>query len=125
MPVFLASQRLKPFINKELELEPSKPILYQRESKTFSGYPAKLLFQICDVWLRAREAGELQEQQKGRAYNAELLMRGLAHVGIEALVDEATGYQYVRARDALEKILEEFITNELRKWVKTFGSVSV
>ena len=37
-----------------------------------------------------------------------------------ALVDEATGYQYDRARNALEKILEEFINNELRKWIKTF-----
>jgi P63C domain len=34
--------------------------------------------------------------------------------------DEATGYQDVRARNALEKILEKFISEELRKWVKTF-----
>jgi hypothetical protein len=34
--------------------------------------------------------------------------------------DEATGYQDVRARNALEMILEKFISEELRKWVKTF-----
>ena len=47
-------------------------------------------------------------------------MRGLAAVGIIALVDEATGYQEVRARDALAKILEEFIAKELQIYVQTF-----
>lgn len=48
------------------------------------------------------------------------LKRGLAHVGIIALVDEATGYQDDRAKDALAKILEQFIAKELRPYVKTF-----
>ena len=47
-------------------------------------------------------------------------MRGLAHVGIIALVDEATGYQEVRAKDALARILEAFIAKELQAWVHTF-----
>ena len=47
-------------------------------------------------------------------------MRGFARVGIIALVDEATGYQEFRAREALEEILQKFISNELMKWVKTF-----
>ena len=47
-------------------------------------------------------------------------MRGLAHTGIIALVDEATGYQADRARDALAKILEPFIDKELQPWVQTF-----
>src|SRR5262249_10562434 len=37
-----------------------------------------------------------------------------------ALVDEATGYQEIRERDALAKILERFVAKELRPWVKTF-----
>jgi hypothetical protein len=51
---------------------------------------------------------------------ADILMRGLANVGIIGLVDEATGYQRYRARDALAKILEEFIAKELRPYVRTF-----
>ena len=47
-------------------------------------------------------------------------MRGLAHVGIIALVDEATGFQHDRARGALAKILEAFIADELGKWAKRF-----
>ncbi len=48
------------------------------------------------------------------------MLRGLAHVGIIGLVDEATGYQDARAKDALAKILEAFVAKELKKWVSTF-----
>ncbi len=44
----------------------------------------------------------------------------LGHYRIVALVDEATGYQYARARDALEKILERYISEHLVKWAKRF-----
>jgi hypothetical protein len=47
-------------------------------------------------------------------------MRALARVGITALVDEATGYQEVRDRLALQKILEKYITDEWAKWSRTF-----
>jgi hypothetical protein len=54
------------------------------------------------------------------ARQAELLVRGLARVGIIARVDEATGYQEVRAKTALVEILEAFIATELQPWVSTF-----
>ncbi len=41
-------------------------------------------------------------------------------MGIIALVDEATGYQDLRAKNALAKILEAFIAKELQAWVYTF-----
>ena len=37
-----------------------------------------------------------------------------------ALVDQATGYQYERAEDALQIKLRAFIADELRAWEKTF-----
>ena len=46
------------------------------------------------------------KRQLETAQQAEIIMRGLAHIGIIALVDEATGYQRDRASDALSKILE-------------------
>jgi hypothetical protein len=84
------------------------------------GFRAELLPLVCDVYLAARHAEKLTDGQKPTAIKAEILMRALAHVGIIALVDEATGYQDARARDALARILEAFVTKELRKWVSTF-----
>jgi hypothetical protein len=51
---------------------------------------------------------------------ADILMRALAHVGIIAIVDEATGYQQERARDELNQILQAYISAELLPWTKRF-----
>ena len=121
IPVFLAPPRLKPFIDKLLDAEPLlSPIQYVDGKKIVTGYDARILPIACDIWLRAREAGVLQAQQMDKAQKAEILMRGLAHVGILALVDEATGYQSIRAKDALAKILEAFVAKELQPYVKRF-----
>lgn len=122
IPVFLAPGQLKPFIDNELGNELLLPIEYVDGNKIVTGYDARVLPIVCDIWLKAREAGALQKQQLDKAQKAEILMRGLAHVGIIALVDEATGYQSVRAKDALAQILEAFIAKELQPWVKTFPS---
>lgn len=72
------------------------------------------------MYLDARAAGKLNTKQQSVAAAAEVLARGLARVGIIALVDEATGYQEVRARDELRRILEKYVQAEFRPWLKTF-----
>ncbi len=67
------------------------------------------------------ENGRLvRARQKQIAQKAKFLMRALAHVGIIALVDEATGYQEVRDRLALQQILDKFLRKELAAWAKCF-----
>lgn len=82
-----------------------------------TGYDATILPNICDAVLAARDAGALRTDQLHIAKQCEILVRGLARVGIIALVDEATGYQRDRTKDALAKILEAFIDKELQPWV--------
>lgn len=85
------------------------------------GYEATILADICDVVLEARNTpGALSKNQQHYADRCEVLVRSFAKVGIIALVDEATGYQADRERDALAVILERFIAVELQRWVKTF-----
>lgn len=88
--------------------------------RTAIGNPAVLLTDICRVVLSARRAGILMPRQAHIAQRCELLMEGLAEVGIIALVDEATGYQEIREQRALATILEKFIAKELQPWTKTF-----
>jgi hypothetical protein len=118
--MFLAPGNLKPFISQELFDGPLTPIQYRDGQRTVIGFDAEILPAVCDVWLRAREADALQEQQKDKAQKAEMLMRGLAKVGIVALVDEATGYQEIRPRDALQQYLEMVLRKELAAWSKRF-----
>lgn len=84
------------------------------------GYQATALPKICEVMLQARDAQALHVTQIPLAKKAEILMRGLAHVGIIALVDEATGFQEIRDRLALQAILDKYLTDEWAKWTKTF-----
>ena len=49
-----------------------------------------------------------------------MLMRALAHVGIIALVDEATGYQDQREKDELRSILKAYISEDLLPWTERF-----
>lgn len=86
------------------------------------GFEATILADICDVVLLARKNGVLQQQQMHIADQCEILVRGFARVGIIALIDEATGYQRDRAKDALSKILEAYVAKELQPWVHTFPS---
>ncbi len=120
MPVFMNSTRLEPFILQAFGDEPIQRISYKSGRKTAVGYPASSLPKICEVWLKARDAGALQKQQLSRALQADLLMRGLAHIGIVALVDEATGYQDERDKDSLHKLLEVYLTEERLTWAKRF-----
>jgi hypothetical protein len=120
IPIFLAPQNIRSFISKDLEDGPLKPISYRNGRQMFVGYDATVLRAICEVWLSARRAGALQDQQMERAYKAELLIRGLADIGILSLVDEATGYQEERAKDELQKILSAYISPSLLPWAERF-----
>lgn len=92
-----------------------------RGGRPVYGFEATILADICDVVLAARkQGGILQPQQAHIAEQCELLVRGFARVGIIALVDEATGYQKDRARDALAQILEKFVAKELQPYVRAF-----
>ena len=120
MPVFMASNNLKLFISNDLHIGLTNPIRYRVGKTIAQGFPAELLPEICDVWLKARDEGVLSSQQLRKCKQVDVLMRGLAHVGIIALVDEATGYQYQRDRDELNRILEAYIAKELLPWSKRF-----
>lgn len=85
-----------------------------------NGYEATVLVEICDLYLRARAEGLLKISQKKLAVQAEIVMRACAKVGIIALIDEATGYQRIRAKNALRLKLQAFIADELQEWARMF-----
>lgn len=122
LPFFMNAKTLFPFISEELLLLARSPIQYQQTKGggLAHGISASALPQVCEVWLRARDAGVLTKSQLPVAARAEMIMRGLAHVGITALVDEATGYQDVRDRQALQAILDQYLRKELAAWAKRF-----
>lgn len=121
LQLFASRKSINPYISNELAQRFANPIDFiTSEGNRAKGFEATLLHDICEAVLKARQAGGLQKQQLGIATKCEILVRGFARVGIVALVDEATGYQRDREKDALAKILEAFIAKELQPWIQTF-----
>jgi len=121
-PHFLAFKSLEPFIAKHLGSLQSITVKYRTEKgKPAHGIKADIIPRICEIWMDADEHNALVgRRQKLVVAKAKIMMRALAHTGIVALVDEVTGYQDIRAKDALAVILEKFIAKELQAWTSTF-----
>ncbi len=122
LPIFLAYERLKPFIDAELSASLSSPIEYipKHGGRSALGIDAELVPDVCDVSVKARDAEVLTEHQERIADHAYILIRGLAHIGIAALVDEATEYQPIRDKEALQQILDKYLRKEYAAWAKRF-----
>lgn len=120
VPPFLAANNLRAYITPKLR-EKWAAVRYRTVNGVMAyGYRAEILPEVCEVYLSADDDGVLLHNQRATAVASNILMRGLARVGIVALVDEATGYQESRARFALQAILAEYVSEALRPWVKTF-----
>ena len=121
IPTFMDAKNLQPLITQDLRDVINKIEYIGKNGKTQSGFDANILPLVSDLYLRAREKGVIKtESQLQTAQKAEILVRSLAKVGMTALVDEATGYQYERERFELQKIISAYVNDELLKWQKMF-----
>jgi hypothetical protein len=127
---YLRSQNLKPYIDKDFTVARmvsfSLPEVEQlgREVK---GLPTDLMIEVCRGLVTALEASQrnppevkLTPRQISMAIKASMFLVACAKVGLDALVDEATGYQEFRDRDALTVKLRAYLEKEMRKWERTF-----
>lgn len=119
-PNFIDAKNLDPFVKGEIIefLEPIEYLSLSGHKRT--GYRAELLPLVCKVYASARDAGALNPGQKTAAQFAEALLKGFEKIGIISLVDDATGYTKVRARDELQAILAAYVSAELLPWAKRF-----
>lgn len=112
---------LQPLILEAKEAGRFEPVKMTYKGQVIHGYKADALADICVLMVDAQAAGLLKTQrQKLIGERAAKLLGAFARVGLTALIDEATGFHYVKARTALDVILTKFIQRDLRKWVKTF-----
>lgn len=122
VPEFLSAVNLRPYISTELreKLENTIEFRGMHGGSHSYGYAADILNLICDAILDARAAGVLRPNQLRVAGAAEALMRAFSKVGVIALIDEATGYQADRASEELQRLVEAYVVEDMRPWVKLF-----
>src|SRR6266540_4136768 len=107
---YLSQKSLQPFIYKGKKVDHYDPIICYDGEQKIHGYEATLLVDFCDGMLEARKSRKLSSlRQETIAEQCEILMRSFAKVGIIALIDEATGYQYERERFELNKVFKLLI----------------
>jgi hypothetical protein len=124
-PFFLQAEVLKPFISEDLAMSTTPVFFRTMGGAKGVGYDARLLPRVANVYLAYRdwlaaEKKPIPTQHKHIIKACDVLVRGLAEVGIIALVDAATGYEKVRDRDALQAILDQFLRKEFAAWAKRF-----
>ncbi|MDP2730246.1 MAG: P63C domain-containing protein [Dehalococcoidales bacterium] len=120
-PSYISAGYLQDYVTDELKKKLEQPIMYiNKNGRLTTGVNATVLPEICDVWITAKEKGALNEEQAKTAERAYMLMKGFATVGIIALVDEATGYQEIRDRIALQEILDKYLLDYKAAWAKRF-----
>lgn len=127
---YLGVSSLKPFINMDLVLEGFVAFrLPEVEGleRDVKGLPADRVIDVCRGFVSALEATiaqpkqhKLTARQMQMAMKASMMLSACAKVGLDALIDEATGYQYDRAEDALQVKLRAYLEKEMRKWEPTF-----
>jgi len=85
------------------------------------GQEATTLIDLCELILKCRDADLLVgEHQENMAASADVIIRAFAKVGIIAVIDEVTGYQDVRDRDELQKILAAYIAPHFMPYTSRF-----
>lgn len=121
LEAYLRTSAIKPRLSANIAdqmIEFSIPTVVNRITK---GMPADTFIEICRAFVSARNEGLLSsEAQLTMAIKADMFLGACAKTGLDALIDEVTGYQYERAQDALRLKLNLYLEQEMRKWEKTF-----
>lgn len=125
---YLGVNNLKPYIDLEGVVDRMIPFRLPEVEGTgneVKGLLSDCVIDVCTGYTKALEAHnrneiQLTASQLNQALRATAFLAACAKVGLDALIDEATGYQYIRSADALQVKLKAYLEEEMRKWEPTF-----
>lgn len=122
LPVFLSAKNISANLNKDFAEKVGRRRLYRekRGGAPAFGIEASLLPKICNVYLKLRDEDKLVPSQVPLSMQAEILVRGLAEIGIIALVDEATGYIEEKRKEEYRELFQAFIREQAREYESEF-----
>lgn len=91
----------------------------------FYPFDGELFVDVCKAYVIAQKDGifdssQTMDTQHEVADKLLSIMSAFAKVGIVALIDEITGYQYDREKDELQKLLATYVREEYLPWTRRF-----
>ena len=118
---YVGAGALKEYIPSDLADKMIEFSIEEVKNKTVRGIEAETFIEICQGYVKALgDEALVTESQTEMAWKASAFLAACATVGLIALIDEATGYQYDRTQDALRVKLKAFLEEQMRPWEKTF-----
>jgi hypothetical protein len=117
--LFASRGRIKPYVSKDLHERIANPIRFWIGKNIAHGFESDTLIELAEAVIMADNAGVLQKQQSGIAFQCRVITSSLTRIGLIALIDEATGYQKKRDSDELQQILTAYLLPEHRPWMQT------
>ncbi len=120
LPIFITANNLTPYLTAEIRSTLSEISYKLPNGQKVTGFKSTALPEACKVYLEARKDEVLTKQQLSIAASCQVMLMAFAKVGLDALIDEATGYQTVRDKNAMQLLLEKYVNAEIREWVKRF-----
>lgn len=113
----ISGQNVRSEIPDELAEKLAKPVIFRAFNGDLAhGYEAGVLIDVCQALIEARNKDLLTARQIFLAIQSEIIIRACAKVGINALIDEATGYSDNKRKDEYRKLFQEFLRDEAAQW---------
>lgn len=122
IPSFLNDNHVMPYVKNVFPDGIDMPVKYisKKGRSIYSGYNAKILPLICEVYLQANAAGALTNSHKACLETSKLFTKAFSKKPIADLIDEATGYHTYKAYYELERLLSQHIHGDLLPWTSVF-----
>lgn len=129
----LKSKWIEPYLTENLkqwmrDIEDGSIELVRGDNgKRFYPFDSDLFVDLCKAYVQADKNGVFDNlkppfdgNQKAIADRMLSIMSAFAKVGIVALIDEVTGYQYDREKEELQKLLAAYVREEFLPWTSKF-----
>lgn len=88
--------------------------------QTGTFFPAGIVPELALGIIESALDGELHARRRHMVGNCRKILTALATVGEVALIDEATGYQYHRAPNALQELIAKLLRQSCATWERRF-----
>lgn len=113
-----AAENLEPYSQQATRVR-TTPVRFRLPNGELAvGYDAKVLPEVCKIYGSAQLDGVLRESQLPTAYRCQRIVLAIAEVGIDRVVDEATGYRSCPLGYA--EFVGMMIAAEVQPWFKRF-----
>ncbi len=118
---YLNPKNLQPYIPDKFKDGINESVIkFELNGRVAHGFIGDDLIDLCKMYYYARKHDDILPSQEHLADVAEIIIFAFAKTGVNSIIDEATGFQDIRVKDALNTILNKFLLDEVKRYKVTY-----